>query len=154
MGLNTLIHRSRYSYWSVDHQLDVWGTPEDIFVDLQQAYKRHGITFRSWETDQNFLGTMCPLCKGNGFGWCWTDVAHWNRTLFPAGPGLSSRLGGLPMVFYISTMCRDNVYRLSSEGGRGGKYRFLNISGWTGDVLNAVVHPDDAHNAYTGTVLH
>ena len=53
------------------------------------------------------------------------------------------------MVFYISTMCRDNVYRLASEGGKGGKYRFVNMSGWTGDVLNAVVHPDDAHAAYT-----
>lgn len=53
------------------------------------------------------------------------------------------------MVFYISTLCRDNVYRLSSEGGQGGKYRFMNISAWTGSVLNAAVHPDDSHAAYT-----
>ena len=92
---------------------------------------------------------MCPLCKGNGFGWCWDDVSKWNTTLFPSGVDLYKKLGGLPMVFYISTLCRDNVYRLSSEGGKGGKYRFLNISGWTGDVLNAAVHPDDAHAAYT-----
>ena len=142
-------NQAGYSFWSVDHMLDVWGRPEDIFVDLIAAYGRLGIRFQSWETDQNFLGTMCPLCKGNGFGWCWDDVSQWNTTLFPSGMELYNKLGGLPMVYYISTMCRDNVYRLSSEGGKGGKYRFLNISGWTGDVLNAVVHPDDAHAAYT-----
>jgi hypothetical protein len=49
------------------------------------------------------------------------------------------------MVYYISTFCRDNIYRDTA----GGKYRFVNVSAWTGDVLNAVVHPDDAYAAYT-----
>ena len=31
-------NQAGYSYWSVDHQLDVWGRPEDIFVDLVAAY--------------------------------------------------------------------------------------------------------------------
>ena len=131
-------NQAGYSYWSVDRHLDIWGKPEEIFVDLLAAYARKGIRFQSWETDQNFLGTMCPLCGDNdGFGWCWDDVSQWNTTLFPSGMGLSKKLGGLPMVFYISTMCRDNVYRLSSEGGKGGKYRFVNMSGWTLGSSNA-----------------
>ena len=137
-------NQAGYSYWSVDNHLDIWGRPEDIFVDLISAYESHGIRFQSWETDQNFLGSMCPACNNtDGFGW--KDVGSWNSSLFPSGNQLSHKLGDLPMVFYISTFCRDNIYRDT----QGGKYRFVNISGWTGDVLNAVLHPDDAHAAYT-----
>ena len=93
-------NQAGYSYWSVDNHLDIWGQPEAIFVDLLAAYAKHGIKFQSWETDQNFLGSMCPLCNGNdGFGWCWKDVSSWNTTLFPSGEKLSQKLGGLPMVF-------------------------------------------------------
>lgn len=97
-----------YSYWSAAKNLNQWGVPEDIFLQLIKSYHQQGVPIAAFEVDCNFEYEIWWPTYG---GWCWSDWSQWNATAFPSGGNLSAKLGGMPMTYYVSPFCNDTVHR-------------------------------------------
>ena len=129
-----------YSYWGQARNLNAEGVPEDNMKLLAASYKQQGVPIGAWEVDCNFEYEIWWPTYG---GWCWKDWLHWNTTAFPSGGKLSSLVGNLPMTYYVSPFCADNVHRK----GYGGQYDFLNVT--VGGKVMGVVAPNSSEAFYT-----
>jgi hypothetical protein len=118
-----------YSWWSMpNNDLDVYGPIGELYLRLLQEYKREGILFGAWQSDNTFGRIPAIGADGKSAGgWCFSDWTRWNLTQYPGGGSVHEGSGGWPakmravqnssiqqpmtFSYYIYFHCHDNVWR-------------------------------------------